>query len=94
MGFTDGSGWERDQEEFAKRRKSAPAVPVAVTTTLQSRIAELVARHGDIRAAVRVLQVDHAYLHRLGSGEKSNPSEKMLKKLGLKRIITVRYERA
>jgi hypothetical protein len=37
---------------------------------LQQRINELVERHGSIRAAARVLDVDPVYLYRLSTGEK------------------------
>lgn len=59
---------------------------------LQRRLAELVDQHGSIRAAARVLQVDHAYLHCLLFGKKSNPSETLLRKLGLRRVVTVEYQ--
>lgn len=57
---------------------------------LRERIAEVVQRHGSIRAAARVLQVDHAYLYRLYTGEKCNPSDALLRRLDLSR--TVVYE--
>lgn len=44
--------------------------------TLQDRIDELVAQHGGLRAAARVLQMDPSYLLRLHSGEKTNPHER------------------
>lgn len=62
--------------------------------TLKLRIEELAERHGSLRAAARVLQVDHVYLWRLKNGEKTEPSERLLKKLGLKRVVTVTYERS
>ena len=57
-------------------------------TLLQERIRELVERHGSVRAAARVLEVDHAYLHRLGTGEKDDPGEELLRKLKLRRIVS------
>ncbi len=57
-------------------------------TPLQRRIWELTDRHISMRAAARVLKVDHAYLSRLATGEKDNPSDALLRKLGLRRIVT------
>lgn len=59
---------------------------------LQRRIAELVDKHGSFRAAARVLRVDHAYLHCLCFGKKDNPSDALLRKLGLRRDVTVTYQ--
>lgn len=56
--------------------------------TLGQRLAELVLRHGSLRAVGRVLSIDHAYLHRLYHGEKKEPSAAVLKKLGLRRVVT------
>ena len=55
---------------------------------LQQRIAELAERHSSIRAAARVLSVDHAYLYRLSTGEKSDPGEGLLRKLKLRRVVS------
>lgn len=55
---------------------------------LSERIQMLIDKHGSHRAAARVLRVDDAYLWRLYVGEKCNPSNKMLRKLGLRRITT------
>jgi hypothetical protein len=60
--------------------------------TLKQRIDELIKQHGSLRAASRVLQMDAAYLFRLSSGEKSAPSEHILKKLKLRKIVIVTYE--
>lgn len=59
--------------------------------TLAERVAELVTKHGSLRAATRAIQIEHGYLHRLASGEKVNPLKETLRKLGLRRIVT--YER-
>lgn len=55
---------------------------------LRLRIGELAKRHGSLRAAALVLKTDHVYLWRLSTGNKSNPSEKLLRKLGLRRVVT------
>lgn len=59
--------------------------------TLSERIKELIAQHGSLRAAARVLECDAGYLSRLASGEKADPSEKLLRRMGLRQIVT--YER-
>jgi len=59
---------------------------------LKTKIEQLIYQHGSLRAAARVLKIDPAYLHRLLNGEKNAPSEKILRKLGLKRIVVITYE--
>lgn len=54
---------------------------------LVKRIQQLEKQHGSLRAAARVLQVDPAYLKRLRDGEKDNPSDALLKKLRLRKVI-------
>jgi hypothetical protein len=61
--------------------------PVA-ESVLQQRIAELVAQHGGVRPAARVLEVDQGYVYRLLSGEKSDPGDNLLRKLKLRRVVT------
>ena len=61
---------------------------------ISQRIEELSAQHGSLRAAARALQLDVSYLSRLKDGAKTNPSTKVLKKLGLRRIVEIRYVRA
>lgn len=58
-----------------------------MTSLLQQRIAELVEQHGSLRAAAPAMGVSHVYLHRLGTGEMSNPSDELLSKLRLRRTI-------
>lgn len=53
---------------------------------LKTRIEEFEKRHGGLRPAARVLQIDPGYLCKLKSGSK-NPSKKILKKLGLRKVI-------
>jgi len=56
--------------------------------TLQERVAQLVAHHGDLRKAARAIQIEPSYLSRLGSGEKQNPGAVTLKRLGLRKIVS------
>jgi hypothetical protein len=65
-------------------------------SALQERIEELAEQHGSLRAAARVLQVDHAWLWRLARGQlredqDREPSAALLRKLGLRRVVS--YER-
>jgi transcriptional regulator with XRE-family HTH domain len=55
---------------------------------IQDRILALVKKHGGTRAAARVLRVDPSYVSRLCNGGKTNPSDSILKHLGLVRSIT------
>ncbi len=58
---------------------------------LPERVAEMVSQHGSLRAAARVLECDPGYLSRLASGEKADPGEALLRRMGLRQIVT--YER-
>lgn len=51
------------------------------------RLKELEKQHGSMRAAARVLKIDHGYLSRLKDGSKMNPSDAVLRKLGLRRVV-------
>jgi len=44
-------------------------------------------KHGSLRAAARVLGVDVGYLSRLRSGKKSDPSDGLLRRLGIRREV-------
>lgn len=55
---------------------------------LRGRIQELAKRHGTLRAVARVLEIDAGYLSRLQDGLKTEPSEAVLRKLGLRRVVT------
>lgn len=60
-------------------------------SVLQQRAAELIADHGSTRAAGRAVKLNHAYLYRLSTGEATEPTESVLRKLQLRRIVS--YER-
>ena len=55
---------------------------------LQERIKEKVDQHGSYRAAAAVLDFDHTYLFRIANGSKTDPGDKLLRKLGLRRVVT------
>lgn len=61
-------------------------------SVLRTRLLELTLQHGSLRAAGRALGVSPGYLLRLRNGEKTEPSARLLRKLGLRRVV--RYERA
>lgn len=56
--------------------------------TLQERIDQLILQHGTLRAAARVAQIDASYLSRLRYGEKENPTNDVLRRLGLRRVVS------
>jgi hypothetical protein len=60
---------------------------MAQETTLKRRVADVVRQHGGLRKAARALGMTPQYLWRLGEGEKDNPSDAVLRKLGLKRQV-------
>lgn len=64
---------------------------VAKRTLLQERAAELIDQHGSTRAAGRVLRLSGPYLYRLMTGEATEPTDAVLRKLKLRRVVS--YER-
>lgn len=58
------------------------------TVSIDQHIAQLVAKHGSLRKVGRVVGLTGQYLYRLQVGEKTNPSEAALRKLGLRRVIS------
>lgn len=55
---------------------------------LRIRVEYLIAVHGSVRAASKALDIEASYLHRLSTGEKTSPSDRVLIKLGLRRVVT------
>jgi len=55
---------------------------------LIDRVDQVVNQHGGVRKAARALQIDAAYLLRIGKGEKVNPSAAILRKLGLRKVTS------
>lgn len=55
--------------------------------TLSKYVQKVVDDCGGIRAAARVLQIDNSYLSKLCTGVRTDPSDEVLKKLKLKRVI-------
>lgn len=57
-------------------------------TTISGRCAELVKLHGGLRKAATACDIDVGYFSRLQSGDKDNPTDETLRKLGLTRVVT------
>lgn len=60
----------------------------ALSVLVQQRLRQ----YDSLRDAARKLGIGHVYLHRLASGEQSNPSDEVLSKLGITRTIRVNYK--
>lgn len=56
--------------------------------TIKERIDELCKTHGSLRKVAKSIDVDLGYLSGLRSGIKTNPSDIVIAKLGLKKIVT------
>jgi hypothetical protein len=78
--------------EAADMIEKLAAQAQAGEVALPERVKELIETHGSLRSAARALEIDAGYLHRLGSGEKQNPDDGLLEKMGLRRVIY--FERA
>lgn len=80
---------EREQLNEQLRKMGADWLATAINGMAESlpaaRIRSLVEQHGSYRKVGELLGVDHAYLHRIASGEKDNMSDELLRKIGLRR---------
>jgi hypothetical protein len=54
---------------------------------LAERVKSLETLHGGLRSAARATNIDVGYLKRLRDGDKTNPSDETLDKLGLKKVV-------
>ena len=52
---------------------------------------KLINRHGGLRICARAHDVDAAYLSRLWTGKKTNPSPVILKKLGIHKSVEYHF---
>lgn len=59
-----------------------------VMPQIQRIIERLVKQHGGLRRAAEAVGINAPYLCRLRYGERKNPSERVLKKLGIKRVVS------
>ena len=80
--------FEKDRHASKKLYRENPG-----ECMLRRRIIELAEQHGSLRAAAKVLGVTAGYLCRLRDGEKTNPSSALLRRMKLRRIVEIRYER-
>jgi hypothetical protein len=58
------------------------------TEIISTRISYLMLTHGSLRSAAKAVGIDAAYLCRLYRGEKTNPSDATLAKLGIRKVVT------
>ena len=54
--------------------------------TLEDAVAEIVIRHGGVRAAERATGIDKSFISRLMNGHKVAPSAETLRALGLRAV--------
>lgn len=57
---------------------------------IQLAVKALVDHYGSYRSAADAIDLNYAYLWRLRKGEKTDPSDEVLRKLGLVREVTYR----
>ena len=61
-----------------------------MTVTLEGRINQLVDQYGSLRAVSRATGIEAGYLSRLRSGQKLNPEQQTLRRLGLECVVEYR----
>ena len=61
-------------------------------TDLPTLVRKRLSRYDSLRDAGKKLGMCHVYLHRLATGEKTNPSDDALRKLGIVRTVRVTYK--
>jgi hypothetical protein len=59
---------------------------------LASIVRKRVRQYGSLRDASRHLGLGHVYLYRLATGQKLNPSDEALRKLGIQRTVRITYK--
>ena len=59
---------------------------VAEKALIKRKAKALVKKFGNVRQAARHIGINHKYMYSLYYGEKSNPGDKILIKLGLRRV--------
>jgi hypothetical protein len=59
-------------------------------TGIQRAAAKLIKQHGGLRKASAAIGIDAPYLSRLRNGIKRNPSDEILRKLGIARQVSYR----
>ena len=59
---------------------------------LQRLVRRKLCQYTSLRDASRHLGISHVYLHRLATGQKLNPSDEALRKLGIERTVRITYK--
>lgn len=54
---------------------------------LNKYVQKLIKENGGLRAASRVLQIDNSYLNKMATGIRTDPSDEVLKKLKLRKLV-------
>lgn len=54
---------------------------------ISTRVCQLIEQHGGVRPTARLLGIDAGYFLRLKTGKKTHPGTRILKKLGLIKLI-------
>ena len=67
------------------------AKPPKITYPLHEAVAIVVGRYESQAEAARQFDITKAYLSRLLSGIKDNPSDEILEKMGIRKFQTVEY---
>lgn len=55
---------------------------------VRERIGQLIHRYGSLRKCAKMLEISPSYLSRLFSGEQDEPSDALLRRMGLRRHVT------
>lgn len=55
---------------------------------IKTAVKAIVTKHGGVRPAARAIGINYAYLSRLQTGEKANPTPAVLRKLGLRKVVS------
>jgi hypothetical protein len=66
-------------------RRKLTGANLATMTKVQQAVAALIKLHGSLRKAQAATGINYAYLQRLHKGDKVNPSDAVLAKLGLRK---------
>jgi hypothetical protein len=78
---------EMDRAALGGSRETTPTNHQDVARSLADQINRAVEVFGSLRRMSEVLDIDVGYLSRLRSGEKTEPGDDILKKLGLRRVV-------